>query len=136
MNPEDLLAKAQRAADSARLLLDAGDADGACNRAYYAMFDTARAAWAAERPGSASADDSASVRTHGGLISAFGLRLTKTGRLPLELGRTLNRAAEIRSAANYTGGPIDDDKAIWMVAQAQTFIDEVRPLLNEGHGSV
>jgi uncharacterized protein (UPF0332 family) len=135
VTPEDLLAKAQRAADSARLLLDAGDADGACNRAYYAMFDAARAALAAERPGSDSADDSASVRTHSGLISAFGLGLIKTGRLPLELGRTLNRAAEIRAAADYTGGPIDADKAIWMVDQAQRFIDEVRPLLNERHGS-
>jgi uncharacterized protein (UPF0332 family) len=37
----DLMAKAVRAALSA---LDMGDADGACNRAYYAMFDAARAA--------------------------------------------------------------------------------------------
>jgi uncharacterized protein (UPF0332 family) len=35
--------KARVAAHSAQLLLDAGDADGACNRAYYAMFDAARA---------------------------------------------------------------------------------------------
>ncbi|WP_204848259.1 HEPN domain-containing protein [Rhodopila globiformis] len=38
------MAKAARAAESARALLDRGDADGACNRAYYAMFDAARAA--------------------------------------------------------------------------------------------
>jgi uncharacterized protein (UPF0332 family) len=30
----ELMAKARRAAVSAKLLLDAGDADGACNRAY------------------------------------------------------------------------------------------------------
>lgn len=36
--------KADRALASARLLLDAGDTEGACNRAYYAMFDAARAA--------------------------------------------------------------------------------------------
>jgi uncharacterized protein (UPF0332 family) len=135
VSPEDLLAKAQRAADSARLLLNAGDADGACNRAYYAMFDAARAALAAEETGSASGDDTMSVRSHSGLISAFGLRLIKSGRLPLDLGRTLNRAAEIRAAADYTGGPIDNDKASWMVARAQTFIDEVRALLNEGRSS-
>jgi uncharacterized protein (UPF0332 family) len=41
-----LMQKAARALDSARLLLDAGDTDGACNRAYYAMFDAARAALA------------------------------------------------------------------------------------------
>lgn len=44
MKAADLMDKAERAAASARVLLDAGDADGACNRAYYAMFDAARAA--------------------------------------------------------------------------------------------
>ena len=44
MSADDLLGKAERALASARLLLDAGDTDGACNRAYYAMFDAARAA--------------------------------------------------------------------------------------------
>lgn len=38
------MAKAMQAAASAKVLLDAGDTDGACNRAYYAMFDAARAA--------------------------------------------------------------------------------------------
>ena len=39
-----LMAKAERACSSARALLDLGDVDGACNRAYYAMLDAARAA--------------------------------------------------------------------------------------------
>jgi uncharacterized protein (UPF0332 family) len=41
---EDLIAKAIRAAESAHALLKLEDADGACNRAYYAMFEAARAA--------------------------------------------------------------------------------------------
>jgi hypothetical protein len=36
-------AKSNKAAASAKVLLDTGDADGACNRAYYAMLDQARA---------------------------------------------------------------------------------------------
>ena len=44
MKPTDLLHKAERAVESARLLLGDGDVDGACNRAYYAMFDAIRAA--------------------------------------------------------------------------------------------
>lgn len=44
MNPDVLTGKAERAITSARLLLDAGDIDGAINRAYYAMFDAAKAA--------------------------------------------------------------------------------------------
>ena len=39
-----LMAKARTACASARTLLDRQDTDGACNRAYYAMFDAARAA--------------------------------------------------------------------------------------------
>ncbi len=44
MKAKELFTKAQTAAASARILLNAGDVDGACNRAYYAMFDAARAA--------------------------------------------------------------------------------------------
>lgn len=44
MTPQELITKAQRALASAKLLLGSGDVDGACNRAYYAMFDAARAA--------------------------------------------------------------------------------------------
>jgi len=44
MNPEKLIRKARRAVESAQLLYEADDVDGACSRAYYAMFDAARAA--------------------------------------------------------------------------------------------
>jgi uncharacterized protein (UPF0332 family) len=37
-----LMAKAVQAPGSAKLLLNAGDADAASNRAHYAMFDAAR----------------------------------------------------------------------------------------------
>lgn len=39
----ELMQKADRARESARILLEAGDADGACNRAYLSLFLTARA---------------------------------------------------------------------------------------------
>ncbi|OYY94936.1 MAG: hypothetical protein B7Y41_05095 [Hydrogenophilales bacterium 28-61-23] len=38
------MSMAARACASARVLFDLSDVDGACNRAYYAMFDAARAA--------------------------------------------------------------------------------------------
>ncbi len=38
MNPTVLMDKAARAVASAKLLLDAGDVDGACNRAYPKSF--------------------------------------------------------------------------------------------------
>ena len=113
--------KAERAAKSARLLLEAGDADGACNRAYYAMFDAARAALLASK-----APVAAEVaRTHGGLISAFSLHLVKTGLVSVEFGRTLNRAEEIRLIADYLGDPIELDMATWVVGQSEAFIQEM-----------
>lgn len=122
MNPDELMDKASRAAASARLLLDAGDVDGACNRAYYAMFDAARAAllW------SDSQVSPAVAKTHSGLISAFSLHLVKTGRLPVELGKTLNRAAEIRLIADYTGDEVTEDKARWVIEQARLFVEVVQ----------
>ena len=81
------MAKAAQAAASAKVLLDTGDADGACNRAYYAMFDAARAALLA----SDALVNPDIGRTHSGLISAFSLHLVKTGRVPVELGKSLNK---------------------------------------------
>jgi len=60
LNAQDLLDRAQRAVESAKLLLDAGDVNGACNRAYYAMFDAARAALIApQKP-----PESEAIKTH------------------------------------------------------------------------
>jgi uncharacterized protein (UPF0332 family) len=42
LKAKELFTKAQTAATSARILLNARDVDGACNCAYYAMFDAAR----------------------------------------------------------------------------------------------
>jgi len=122
VNARELMVKAERAMESARLLLDAGDADGACNRAYYAMFDAARAALLASKAPVATEV----ARTHGGLISAFSLHLVKTGLIPVGLGRTLNRAEEIRLIADYRGDPIERDMAVWVVEQAEAFVQEIR----------
>lgn len=122
MNAQALLLKALRAAASAKLLLDTGDADGACNRAYYAMFDAARAALLAS--GAPVAPDIA--KTHNGLISAFSLHLVKTGRVPLELGKALNRAEELRLIADYKGDSIGPEHAAWAVSQAHLFVQAMQ----------
>lgn len=118
MNAEDLMAKARRAAVSARVLLDTGDADGACNRAYYAMFDAARAALLA----SGAPVEPEIARTHSGLISAFSLHLVKTGQVPVELGKALNKVEDLRLVADYKGDPIENEEAGWAVQQAETFV--------------
>ena len=122
MTATELMAKAIRAGESAQLLLDTGDLDGACNRAYYAMFDAARAALLA-----AGVQRGAEVpRTHGGVIAAFSLHLVKPGRVSLELGRALNRAEEIRLVADYKGETVDHKHAAWAVSQAIAFVHAMR----------
>jgi uncharacterized protein (UPF0332 family) len=121
MNTKELMSKAHRALASAFALLKQGDSDGACNRAYYAMFDAARAALLASH--SPVPPDIA--KTHSGLITAFSLHLVKTGRLSLELGRALNKVEDLRLIADYKGDPLSIDDAQWAAEQAHTFVTTI-----------
>ena len=132
--PEALMAKAGRACASARALLVLGDVDGACNRAYYAMFDAARAALLAS---------DAPVRpdigkTHSGLINAFSDHLIKKGPIPKEMGRLLKRAEEVRLVADYKGDSVELSDAQEMMEQAEIFVAAMRakfmPKGSNGYG--
>lgn len=114
MKAEDLMTKALQAAASAKVLLDTGDADGACNRAYYAIFDAARAALRA------SGHDVG--KTHKGVLNAFSDRLVKNGPLPKEMGRLLKHAETFRYVADYEGDNVELSDAREMVEQAETFV--------------
>lgn len=113
---------------AADLLLEAGDLDGACNRAYYSMFDAARAALLA----SGAPVEPEIARTHGGLIAAFSLHLVKTGRVAVEFGRSLNKVAELRLIGDYTGDPLAKDDAAWAVSQARLFVQAMQDLFLPG----
>ena len=116
------MTKADTACSSARVLLDLGDVDGAANRAYYGMFDAARAALLA----SGAPVESDIGRTHTGLIGAFGNFLVKNGPVSKEVGRLLNRAHEIRLVADYNGDSVEPADAQEMVEQAETFVAAMR----------
>lgn len=121
MKPLELMAKARRAQVSAQRLLEDNDSDGACNRAYYAIFDAAREALiASEAPVPPEI-----AKTHSGLISAFSPHRVKTGLFPVELGRSLNKAEDLRLVADYKSDSIDAEAAQWAVVAAKAFIDEV-----------
>jgi uncharacterized protein (UPF0332 family) len=98
--------------------------DGACNRAYYAMFDAAKAALLVMAPSS----DSPIGKTHSGMIAAFGLHLVKTGHVRVELGRAFNRAQKIRQVADYTGDLIAPGDVEWLVQQADHFVQTMKKL--------
>ncbi|WP_298220507.1 HEPN domain-containing protein [Halothiobacillus sp.] len=122
LTPEAMMVKASTACSSARALLDLGDVDGAANRAYYAMFDAARAALLA----SGAPVEPDVGRTHSGLIGAFGNHLVKNGPISKEVGRLLNRAHEIRLVADYNGNSVESDDAREMVKQAEIFVSVIR----------
>lgn len=122
MTPTGLLDRAKRAVESAELLLGSGDLNGACNRAYYAMFDAARAALIAAQPPPASE----AIKTHSGLISAFSLQLVKTGRVSVELGKSFSKVSDIRLIADYSDEEVSADRAGWAVDQAKEFVRAMR----------
>ena len=105
-----------------RLLLDAKDTEGACNRAYYAMFDAARAALlAASIP-----VDEGSIKTHGGLIAMFGKHLVQAGSIDAGFGRSFNKVQRLRLLADYTGDDVALADAAWAVEQAGAFVQAMR----------
>jgi uncharacterized protein (UPF0332 family) len=127
-----LIARARRSATSAKLLLDAGDPNGACNRAYYAMFDAARAALLA-------GDDpvkSEVIKTHSGLIAAFSLHLIKPGRIPAQYGRSLRQADQIRLIADYSDEEVDRETGASAVDQANRFIEAVGGYIGSLRGTL
>ncbi len=102
------------------MLLSAGDPEGACNRAYYAMFDSARAALLHIAP------HFLEIKTHGGLISAFSQHLVKPGHISVELGKAINATEDMRMAADYKSEPIKSDSAMWAVGEAHRFVEAIR----------
>lgn len=128
MNAFDLMAKGRRALTSAQMLLHDGDIDGACNRAYYAMFDAARAALIASQ----SPVPPEIAKTHSGLIAAFSLHLVKPGLFPIELGRAFNRIEDLRHIADYKGDSILQEDAAWAVQHAHDFLVEIEKRFMQG----
>jgi uncharacterized protein (UPF0332 family) len=94
VNP--LVRKADTAAKSARRLLADGDCDGACDRAYYAMFNAARALLEAEgklKPGEA--------KTHQTILRLFSEAFVLSGRVSRDMGRGLGFVQTLRNEADY-----------------------------------
>jgi uncharacterized protein (UPF0332 family) len=91
-----LVRKGERAMRSARMSLREGDPDSAVNRAYYAMFNVARAALL-----NSGVPEGDLPRTHRGVIEAFRNHAVQTGRVDAELASTLSRTESLRLKADY-----------------------------------
>ena len=121
LSSQSYLRKADAALAAARLLLQAGDGDGACNRAYYAMFDAAHAALFAL----GAEDAAAPIKTHNGLIAKFGQQVVLGGHLSASHGAALNKVQRFRQLADYSGDLIGLENAQEAVEDADAFLAAV-----------
>lgn len=122
--PAEHWLKAQRALESARLLLNDGDLDGAGNRCYYAMFDAARAALLSQVPSL----DPQFAKTHSGLMSVFNERLVKENKTSRDIGKLLKRAEELRVLADYTLTELTQEDIASLIESAERFLEAMKGL--------
>jgi uncharacterized protein (UPF0332 family) len=121
-----LWAKAQSAARSSQLLADAGDWDGASNRAYYAVFSAARAVLAGVRGSLASS------KGHGTIVRRFEKYLVQERGLdPAFGGSFFGRLSHARWVADYDDAPADETVARAMPGEAERFLAAVEPFLKK-----
>lgn len=113
----NLARKSHRALRSAQLSLDDGDSDGAVNRAYYAMFNIARAALL-----TAGVPEDGLPATHRDLIAAFRQYAVQSGQVDRESAGALSRTEALRFQADYTGTETDAKSAAEAVQRAKTFV--------------
>ena len=115
-----LARKSRRALRSARLIHEDGDAEGAINRAYYAMLNIARAALLA---GGVPEDNLPS--THRDVIAALRQYAVQSGNIDLEFAGALNRTDALRMQADYSATEFDARSVTEAVARAESFVTAV-----------
>ena len=108
---------AWEAAEEAQLLLAAGKARGAASRAYYALFDAARAALAAVDP------ELTKAKTHKTIIARFGAHIVQA--------RGFNSTEDTRIAADYDQKEFEIDEARAAVERMKQFLAAVAEILGE-----
>jgi uncharacterized protein (UPF0332 family) len=124
-NPADQLwAKAQVATRSAKVLLEAGDVDGAVNRAYYAAFSAARAALATRRASLAYS------KGHATITRRLERHLIEGRSFDAAFGRPFfGRLGHARWIADYDGAATEEATARTLIHDAERFLAAVEPLL-------
>ena len=117
MTPEQHLQRAVEGLQEARLLLNNGYYRGACNRAYYAVFEAAHAALAAQTI--------PVPKTHSGLNTQFHQYIVKTGLVDAAMGQLLSKIERARLVADYTNKPIDAAMGNEIFKMADQFVSGI-----------
>lgn len=117
------LDQATETLDAARELSAAGHYRDAVNRAYYAMFYCALALLASKGLGASK---------HSGVLSLFNRHFVKPGEFPLEDGRHLQEAFELRQGSDYREFvQITREQAEETIAKAEAFLQHARQTLTD-----
>jgi uncharacterized protein (UPF0332 family) len=53
------------------------------------------------------------------------LKLVKVGKVPLDLGKSLNKVEDLRLMGDYKGDLVEEADAAWAVQQATIFVDNL-----------
>ncbi|HUU26762.1 MAG TPA: HEPN domain-containing protein [archaeon] len=116
-----LLKKAQASLEASRLLSGQGFFDFAVSRAYYAMFYVAETLLLGE---------GLAYSKHSAVISDFGKRFTKSGRVPPEFHRFLIEGQESRNVGDYDIKPgLGADEAMEQISRAEKFMELAERLI-------
>ncbi len=118
-----LLVRAKTTMRSAHLLLETGDTNSAVSRAYYAMFDAARAALDEIDPRLLE------TKQHATLIRRFGKHVVQAGGFDRSLGRAFSQTEDVRVTADYDLEPVDTATARRSVELADKFVTAVDQFL-------
>lgn len=113
-----LWTKAIEAADDARFLFRGQRYHGACNRAYFAMFNAARALLAEVHGLKIE-----KIKRHATVNRLFSLHLIQNGPFDKEFGTFLKRAGDARIVSDYD----DFDISIY---EAKTVIDAMERFMS------
>ena len=118
-----LMQRAQRYLRSAELLLQDGDYESSVSRTYYAMYYATQALLLTKE---------LSFSSHRGTISAFGEHFIKTGIVPREMGRELNRSFAKRQMGDYEYTfVITEVEAEQTLASGRDFVTRISQILRE-----
>ena len=120
INPVEIALDAEK---EAHALFGLGLYRGACSRAYYAMFNMARALLLTR------GHEPEATKTHKTVLQSFSNEFVRNGPFDKTDGRELQRAAEARHLADYSGRVARED-AEKVMAALDKFMATARTILS------
>ena len=121
----ELWLRAQEYADDARLLFGESRYNSACNRAYYAMFNAARALLLGR--GISAAD----AKRHTTVWRQFSLHFVKNGPFGAAEAGSLSQIGDVRLAVDYAGRQIDRESAEAVLSSMEKFMSAATRTMQE-----